>query len=363
MRKRRKHKRTKPLALTGVADPEGLLVWARRFCEQLRVKAYAEYTVASTESCLGLFIAWANERGIGRPGEVTKSMLESYQRHLFYLRKPSGKPLTYSSQRLRLQKVRLFFRWLARQNAIDSNPASDLELPRVERRLPKAVLSEAEVERALSMPDLSDIIGLRDRAMMEVFYSTGIRRAELAALEVFDLDHERGTLTVRLGKGRKDRTVPIGERAIHWIDRYLTNARAELVVEPDPGLLFLSERGERLEPMALTMLMRAYFKASGIGKHGACHIFRHTMATLMLEGGADVRIIQELLGHAELSTTAIYTRISIRHLKLAHDAAHAAAKLSGRLPLPPPASPEPVANREHLLEALAAEALEERDGA
>jgi integrase/recombinase XerD len=347
----------KPVA-GDAADPEGLLVWSRRYLERMRVRNYSARTVHTTEGYLQLFIGWAEDRGIVRPAEVTKSILEGYQRYLFYYRKPSGKPLTPSSQRVRLQKLRGFFRYLSRENVIVANPASDLELPRAERRLPRAVFTEREVEKVLAVPDVGDTLGLRDRAMMEVLYSTGIRRAELAALSLFDVDAERGTVTVRLGKGKKDRVVPIGERALAWVARYLDEARPLLTVPPDDGFLFVGEHGEAIELAKLTALMKRYIDSAKLGKTGACHIYRHTMATLMLEGGADVRLIQEILGHAELSTTQIYTRISIRHLKGVHDATHPGAKLQRRLPLDAPA-PAPAATESELLAALEREAREE----
>jgi integrase/recombinase XerD len=366
----------KPVAGDG-ADPDGLLVWSRRYLERLRIRAYSERTLTTKSGYLQLFIGWAGDRGIDKPAEVTKPFLEAYQRHLFYLRKPSGKSLTFSSQRQRMQTLRTFFRWLTRENAIGSNPASDLELPRVERRLPRAVLSEREVEKVLTLPDTTDPLGLRDRAMMEVLYSTGLRRAELAALELFDVDAERGTVSVRLGKGKKDRVVPIGARALLWLARYLDQARPLLAVPPDPGVLFVCERGERLGLPRLTQLMTRYVEAAKVGKRGACHIFRHTMATLMLEGGADVRFIQEILGHVELSTTQVYTRISIRHLKAVHDATHPGATLQRKLPLDTsvgPAAPAEAnaasdapaaahATKADLLAALDVEAGEEDDAA
>jgi integrase/recombinase XerD len=182
----------------------------------------------------------------------------------------------------------------------------------------------------LSMPITTKATGLRDRAMMEVLYSTGIRRAELAALRRSDIDEERGTVTVRLGKGGKDRVVPIGERALMWVGRYADEARPSLLLARDPGVLFLSRRGEPMALPRITRLMRRYVEQAGVDKQGACHAFRHTMATLMLERGADVRLIQEILGHAELSTTEIYTRVSIQHLKRIQDHTHPGAKLGRR---------------------------------
>jgi len=161
--------------------------------------------------------------------------------------------------------------------------------------------------------------------MLEVLYSTGIRRAELAHLELFDLDAERHTLLVRQGKGKKDRMVPIGERAITWIDRYLADARPKLAGAPDDGVLFLTVDGTGFTPGRLTQLARRHVNAAKLGKSGACHLFRHTMATLMLEGGADIRYIQAILGHVRLETTEIYTRVSIRQLQAIHAACHPGA--------------------------------------
>jgi integrase/recombinase XerD len=213
-------------------------------------------------------------------------------------------------------------------------------------------------------------LGLRDRAMMEVLYSTGIRRVELSNLELFDIDRERGTLTVRQGKGRKDRVVPIGERALGWIAKYLATARPELVAPPDHPTLFLNDRGEKLGVVYLTHLIGGYVEAAKTGKTGSCHLFRHTMATLMLEGGADVRHIQEILGHVQLSTTSIYTRVSIRHLKAVHDATHPGAKSAkpsatngAASSAPDDDAPleAPAASEASLLSLLAAEAAEEAE--
>ncbi|MGH9022434.1 MAG: tyrosine-type recombinase/integrase, partial [Acidimicrobiia bacterium] len=205
--------------------------------------------------------------------------------------------------------------------------ASDLELPKVDQRLPRAVLTIGETERVLALPDLETPFGVRDRAMLEVLYSTGIRRQELIALTIWDLDPERGLLTVRKGKGRKDRVVPAGERAISWIARYSTQARPRLVVPPDAGVLFLTKEGLDFTPDHLSGLVTRYVERANLGKHGSCHLFRHTMATLMLEGGADIRYIQAMLGHAELSSTQLYTQVAVGTLKAVHAACHPGATL------------------------------------
>jgi integrase/recombinase XerD len=197
-------------------------------------------------------------------------------------------------------------------------------MPRMERRLPKHVLTTAEVEQVLNTPDLQTDVGVRDRAMLETLYSTGMRRMELVGLKLFDVDIERGTVMIRQGKGRKDRMIPIGERALAWIARYRDEVRPQWALAQDDGILFLTMQGESLSLNRLTQMVREYIEAAQIGKQGSCHLFRHTMATLMLENGADIRFIQAMLGHADISTTQIYTQVSIRQLKDIHTATHPA---------------------------------------
>ena len=261
--------------------------------------------------------------------------------------------------------IRAFFKWLARQNHLLYNPASELELPRLEHRLPKHVLTTTEVEQVLAQPDITEPMGLRDRAILETFYSTGMRRSELMGLSVFDLDRERGTVMIRLGKGKKDRMIPIGERALRWIDRYQARVRPDLVIGRGNATLFLTQAGEAFTPDRLTQLVRGYVEAANTGKSGSCHLLRHTMATLMLENGADIRYIQAMLGHAELSTTQIYTQVSIRKLKEIHSATHPAKVRAARVTASSAVdeaaavmvAPAPTAD--DILTALAAEAAEE----
>jgi len=309
-------------------DPEGLGAWMYRYLEWMRMQNYSERTVENRESYLGFFMGWCHQRSLTQPQEITKPILERYQRYLFHFRKDNGKPLSAGSQHSRLVPVRAYFKWLTRKNVLLYNPASELELPRLEKRLPKHVLTASEAEAVLAEADITDPLGLRDRAMLEVLYSTGMRRMELAGLRVFDMDGERGTVMVRQGKGKKDRMLPIGERAVAWVRRYIDTVRPELSVEPDDGTLFLTAMGETFTPNRLTQLVRNYVQAADLGKSGSCHLFRHTMATLMLEHGADIRFIQQMLGHADLSTTQIYTQVSIRKLQTVHAMTHPAAKLN-----------------------------------
>jgi integrase/recombinase XerD len=307
------------------ADLAGFPRMVDEFGEWMGAHGYSPRTIDNRRVMLSYLVDWLAERGVTRPVEVTRPMLESYQRALFHYRKRDGDPLSFRSQSQRLLAVRAFFKWAARQRHLLHNPASEIELPRAERRLPRPALSLAEAEQVLAQPDITDPAGLRDRAMLEVLYSTGIRRSELAHLALVDIDADRATLLVRQGKGRKDRMVPIGERALAWVGKYLVEARPRLVAEPDDGTLFVSAEGVGFSPDRLTQIARDYVRASGVPKVGACHLFRHTMATLMLEGGADIRYIQAMLGHAELSTTQIYTQVSIRALQAVHAATHPGA--------------------------------------
>lgn len=311
-------------------DPDGFSAHLARFLMYLETHNYAATTITNRDHCIRSFCLWATERGITRPAEVTRPVLERYQRHLFYYRKPNGEPLSFRTQGARMVPVRAFFKWLARESHILYNPASELDLPRPEKRLPKAILSPEEAEAVLIQPDVETPIGLRDRAMLELFYATAIRRLELANLKLWDADISRGALAIRQGKGGKDRVVPLGDRASAWLTKYRDEARPQLVMGRDEGWLFLTLQGEQMEAKRLSERVRNYIRASGTTKTGSCHLFRHTAATLMLENGADIRFIQALLGHESLETTQIYTQVSVTKLAEIHAATHPGARLKPR---------------------------------
>jgi integrase/recombinase XerD len=305
-------------------DSHSLRGCADDYLSWLLVTNHSEKTVAFREEVYGYLITWCEERGIYNACEITKPFLERYQRHLYHHKKRDGSPLSFRTQYARLVPIKSLFKWLCKTNRILFDPASGIELPKWEKRLPKYILSASEVDTILNQADITTAIGLRDRALLETLYSTGIRRTELSKLNLQDLDIDRGTLLVRQGKGKKDRMVPIGDRAIAWTQKYLQEARPELVREPDEGHLWLTPIGEPIIPSGVGQIVREYVKAADIGKTGGCHLFRHTMATLMLEGGADIRYIQAMLGHAKLDTTEIYTQVSIRKLKEIHAITHPA---------------------------------------
>ena len=290
----------------------------------LAARNYSPATMSGRRRGVMRFAAWCAERGVSRPQEVTRAMVERYQRHLFLARKPDGQALAFHTQAELLVEVKGFFKWAAKANHVLYNPASELEMPRLPKRLPRYVLARTEIDTILERCALSGEIGVRDRAILETFYSTGVRRAELANLKLYDLDWEAGCVWVREGKGKKDRVVPIGERALLWVRRYLDQLRLGLVMEPDEAYLFISDLGVQYRKNQLSDLTKKYLRAAGIDRPGACHLFRHACATHMLEGGADIRFIQTLLGHADLSTTEIYTRVSVKKLKEVHSATHPA---------------------------------------
>ncbi len=345
------HKRRQPMGhpLGPRPPPNTMRAHAWDYLEALRVLQRTPSAVDGQAGILTTFMRWCEDRGLLRSEDVTRPILERYQRHLFYARKRNGKPLAAHTQYSALVAVRQFFRWLSRQGVLLANPASELQLPKLPQRLPQAVLSPDEAESVLAQPDSSTVSGLRDRAMLEILYSTGLRRMELAGLRLFDIDSGRCTVWVRQGKGRKDRVVPLGERALAWVLKYIDEARPKLAAARDEGILFVGDAGEALHVDYFSQLVREYLEAAGIEKPGACHLFRHTMATAMLEGGADVRFVQEMLGHVSLETTQLYTRVTIDKLKAVHAATHPAVRAlrSG--------APLEESSAESVLEQLAAE--------
>ncbi len=335
------------------SNPRSLAAYTLAYKEQLKTKNYAIQTVQYKYASLGWFIDWVEERGIDRIEQITRPILQRYQRYLFYAMSRSGKPLSIASQRNRLSAVRTWFKFLIRENLILYNPASELEMPKLEKRLPKHTLTAEEAELVLAQPNIETDTGIRDRAMLEVLYSTGIRRQEVINLAKQDLNVGAGILAVRQGKGKKDRFVPIGDRAMLWIEKYIDDVRVQHALPRSPDNLFLDETGRTLDPHKVSRAVKKYVKQSKIDKVGSCHLFRHTMATLMLENGADIRFIQQMLGHSMLSTTEIYTHVAIHKLKEIHTATHP-AKIKNK-----DESDDPT--EDQLFEMLNQEELEEDD--
>lgn len=329
-------------------DPHSLVAHVEPHLAWLEARGYAASTLHVRRVYLADFATWCEERGVLRPPDLSRVVVDLYQRRIAHAEKKDGSPLSVHTQTQKLSAVAAFCKWLARERLVLYNPAAELELPRRSVRLPRTVLTAEEAEKVLAVPDLGTPLGLRDRAILETFYSTGMRRSELARLSLADLDARRGVVIIREGKGRKDRFVPIGERALAWIAKYLDEVRPLLAKPDDEGFLFLGSDGDGISRNYLGDMVARVITRAEIGKRGACHLFRHTAATLMLEGGADIRFIQQMLGHASLDTTQIYTRVSIHQLKAVHEATHPGARLTRRRESDRPEEIDP----DELIEAL-----------
>jgi integrase/recombinase XerD len=293
----------------------------------MQVHNYAETTIENRRRYLNYFVCFLESRNVENSRDVSLEEILCYQQLQFTHRKGNGLPLTVATQVQRLVPVTQFFSWMRRTGHLEFNPAADMTMPRPDRRLPESTLSASEMAAVLSAPDVAKPLGLRDRAVLEVFYSCGLRRNELIELALRDVDFARGTVFVRCGKGAKDRYVPIGERALFWLRLYTELVRTHFVTERYPNHLFLSSVGTPLCPDWVSRSIRRYIARAGIDKRGSCHLIRHTVATLMLEGGADIRYVAEMLGHARLETTQRYTRVSIDRLRAVHASSHPAAGL------------------------------------
>jgi integrase/recombinase XerD len=250
-------------------DPQGMIRLMEEYFIWMAVKNYSPRTIDGRRLMIGYFVKWAYERGLTQPSEITKPILERYQRYLYHYRKSNGEPLSTRSHHGRMIPVRGWFKWLARQNHLLYNPASDLELPRTEHRLPKHVLTASEAEHVINVANVGDPLGIRDRAILETLYSTGIRRMEICGVKLYDLDYDRGTVIVRQGKGRKDRMIPIGSRAVAWIERYTREVRPTLLVGDLGGdYLFLTAKGDEFKFDEMTALVKRYVDQADLGKNG-----------------------------------------------------------------------------------------------
>jgi len=306
-------------------EHNGLSAYLAHYLEWMKVKGFSEETLKRKDSAIRQFIQWCDERDLNDPRAITKPMLERYQRHLYYYRKADGNALAFSTQNVFMSAIKSWFKWLTQENYTPSNPASEVMVMKRPQKLPAVVLSVEEVETILYSVDSDTLEGVRDRAILEVLYSTGIRRKELCHLQVYDLDSTHRSLFVREGKGSKDRSIPIGQRAIDWVSRYQDKVRPQLLIDGNEQTLFLTSYGEAYTSSALGHLVRRLLDQAGLNKPGGCHLFRHAMATHMLDNGAELRYIQAILGHSNINTTTVYTHLAIETLKQVHAATHPAA--------------------------------------
>lgn len=308
-------------------SPASLLL-VESFREWLLGRGCSARTVKDYPDDVRPFLAFLEAQEVENIRSVTAAHLLRYQGHLME-RRYRGKPPSMRTVSGRLSQVKTFFRFLLKTGRVYQDVAAGMELPRRGRTLPRGILNEKEILALLEGPDLSTPIGIRDRAMLELLYSSGLRNQEIRNLTLSDLDMEERRIHV-LGKGNKEAVVPFGKEAHRALDHYLLFARPVLLrsykgarpktekmlrEEAGKAYVFLTKNGYRLDQATLVHLLWRYAKAAGLSRKVSPHALRHTCATHLLKNGADIRHIQKLLRHNDISTTQIYTRVSIEDLK------------------------------------------------
>lgn len=291
------------------------------YAEDIEVR-FTERSATQYLATVRRFLGWLERRGIDLV-EVRTDDLLAFQSDLYAARKSDGSPYAVASQSYYLIVLKSLFRFLSRHNFILQDPAAAIELPSQEQRLPRVILTKEEALRILEAASKTKTPrGLRDRAILETFYATGIRVTELAKLTPYDVDTEERTVRVILGKGRKDRRLPLTKAAASAIEAYLAFGRPKLVGKKRSSYLFVANRGGYLHRAIGSLIVREWTRRAGIKKRVSCHTLRHSIATHLLRGGADIRQIQVLLGHRSLKTTERYTRVELSDLREVMRRAH-----------------------------------------
>ncbi|MET1256792.1 tyrosine-type recombinase/integrase [Aliikangiella maris] len=283
-------------------------------------------TIKLKRQSLERFDSWCLTEKIRSPQEIDLDVMEDYRQFLHHSKKKSdGKPLSINTQYKFLTDLKLFLRRLYCRRVITNGEFESFEMPRCKKGIPRVVLSPKEIESIFVLPTLrKDLIGIRDRAILELLYASAIRRSEVARLRLSHLELDKFLLQIVEGKGLKDRRIPINNRAGEWINRYLFEIRPKLATLLSEDYLFITASGNPMKPDQIGQMVGKYVRRAGIDKPGACHLFRHAVATSMLNAGADIRYVQELLGHSDLSTTQIYTHVAIEQLQKVYERTHPA---------------------------------------
>ena len=295
-----------------------------RFTAEMQSRNWSENTVSGYRYRLQWFVNYLtkNHPDVAHITHVTADVIAAFQLWMCKRETTTGKPFSVASQRGVLAAIKSFFDFCSVERIVLVDPFRTIEMPKMGRRLPQGVLSPKEMRQLLKQPNLDTCAGLRDRAILETLYSTGIRNAELRRLQLTDVDLDRGYLTVINGKNKKDRVVPLGKVAAHYIREYLSKARPRLLHDTAEQTLFITLQGRPLAQSTLETLVKNHGDRARIGRRVFPHGLRHTCATAMLNGKADIRFIQEMLGHESLSSTEIYTHVSVADLKRVHARAH-----------------------------------------
>lgn len=292
-----------------------LLLWQSRFSEYLAMRGTSPRTLETYRTELVHFFAFLDENGVESLTELTRDHLEGYRTHLFYQRTRAGRNLALSTQQVRLQAVRRFAKFLAHERYHLMDVGLHIELPSRQQTLPRVILTEIEAARLMEAPDVTKAMGLRDRALLELLYGTGIRNSELIGLRLEHLDLARRLVHVVQGKGRKDRVVPLGDEAQAWLEEYLARARGQLLHRGEHLLVFVTYFGGPIEREDLAAIVARCGQRAGLEKHVTPHVLRHSCATHMLKRGAGLRHLQVMLGHSSADTTQRYTRVEPSDLR------------------------------------------------
>ncbi len=297
-----------------------------RYLEHLMVeRGLSPNTVAAYRRDLGRYVSFLAARDVTEPSQIDEFTVRSFLASVSAsTHGEDERPYRATSVARSLSSVKSFHRFLVRDGVTDGDPARGIAQPKLPRPLPHPLTVE-EIARLLDAPDRQTPAGLRDRAILELLYGAGLRVSELTGLDVDDVDLEEGAVRV-LGKGGKEREVPLGRYAREAVATYLTRARPTLVAGSARGALFLNQRGGRLSRQSCDRMVRSAARVAAIDRHVSLHTLRHSFATHLLEGGADVRVVQELLGHASVATTQIYTLVSREHLREVYYTSHPRAR-------------------------------------
>jgi integrase/recombinase XerD len=308
--------------------------WVSLYLRHLEVRNYSPQTISSTEWRLKPFLAFLESKGIKDPNSITVEIVRNYQTYLFYYINAKGKQNSVGYRNIQLLYVKYYLRYLYAEKAIKEDPGENVELARAPKRLPRYILTETEVQRFLDSPDKTTVLGYRDKTILEILYSNGIRRSELLNLKLQDIDLSEEVIRINSGKGGKDRIVPIGKIACQCLKRYLTQIRPYMVRDSTNEYVFLSREGNRVSKSMLGLRIKRYAKEAGIEKNVTPHTLRATCATHCIQGKNQreqmhPRYVMELLGHASLEALNPYLSVSIVDLKEAHRRCHPREKKKG----------------------------------
>jgi len=301
---------------------ENLELFKQRYRQYMQVLNRSGVTIYRYLRFLDHFAQFLNEMGIISIQDITKDHIANYQKEVFYQLNRKGQQNLPQTQNNYLKTVKSFTAFLKKEGYIQRDPAKEIAYAKTPQMLPRTILTQNEVKKLLKQPDTHAPLGYRDKTILELLYSTGIRRNELLNLKPQDIDYERGFLRINRGKGNKDRIVPLGRIASKYLENYIKLVRIDLRRKKDSEFLFLSLRGRRLSEPTLKAMINKYTKKARINKHVSPHVFRHTCATHLIQQKANIRCVQEILGHKSLDTTQKYTQITITDLKEAHQMCH-----------------------------------------